>query len=197
MKIDGQSISAKARKTVPIPKPGKKIEVEIEAYPFGLAVETLLPYPAVPVTGIRLRGGKVARDDNGQAILIKDENDKEYVERTDRLFWLRMAALFYYAVKPVGRIVFESVSDCDHEQEIRNNPEGFFSKIFNELREIGFSGGDVNIVVAATRELSNMSDTAVEDYEADFSQGEKSPQENSQKSGQSSTQCAEQSNVSD
>lgn len=197
MKIDGVSINARARDTVTIPKPkGKSITVEIEAYPFGFAIEEILPYPPPPVTGVRKRNGQVIRDTDNQPVLIRDEQDSEYRKRIDAIFWLRLAALFYYAVKPVGRIQFESVMDMDQEQEIADRPEQFFRKIYGELRENGFSAGDINIVCDGAQRLSNMLDGNVDDAMADFSPGENCPQASSPGSEPCSTESSEPSNAS-
>ncbi len=165
MKIDGVDLSARVRDTVRIPKRGRPaIEVEIEAYPFGFDVAEYLPYPLAPVTAARKQGGEVIRDSAGRVELVRNEQDLAYRQARDRIFWMRVAALFYFAVEPIGRIKFATVEGLDPKKE----PEKFFALVAEEIKASGLSTGDISLVNEAAERLSNMGDRRLEEAEADF-----------------------------
>lgn len=162
MKIDGYDVNGPARTTVRLDRPGKPLEIEVEAFPFGFDVAELLPFPQPPATGIRKKNGEVLRDAHGDPLIVRDENDPDYRREKDRVFWLRMAAMFYYAVLPCGKVKFETSGDP------KENPQAFFAKVADEIEASWIASADVDRVIEAVRELSAFNRTEAEAAERSF-----------------------------
>lgn len=162
MRLDGKDLNALARSTVRLEWPDGPREIQIEGFPFGFDVDEILPFPRPPVTGVRKKNGEVLRDSRGDPLLIHDEGDPDYRRERDRVFWLRMAALFYYAVSPCGQIEFNATGDPEKD------PRTFFENISGEIKAAGISSDQVNGVVETARKLASFSDADAEETERAF-----------------------------
>ena len=171
MKLNGKKLDARARTIIEIPRPDRVIEVEVETYPLDFDLDDYLPNPSPPIKPRRSKkSGEVLRD-GGEVLLLPDVDDKTYLKHRNKIATLRTVAAVYFAVIGTGKMVFESV-----DGEPKKFDEAFFEKIAAELKDAGFTPGDITHISNKALEFSNMTPVLdVEAYQADFSPKKKSP----------------------
>lgn len=153
MKIDGYDVLGEPMTdVVKMHFPGETLEVRIQAYPFGFDVDQIIPLPVAPVVGVKMSRGEIVRDARGDPVILRDEDDEDYRRERQRAFWMRFAALFYYAVRDGGSVEFESVKGMDPEK----NPVEFFGKVVDELKASGMTTEIVQKVNEAALRLSGV-----------------------------------------
>lgn len=168
MKVNGKPLIGLAKRTVVVPRGEEELEFTVTALPLGYheVVESLFPTPTPPMTYLRKPGsGKIERDpDSGRPILIPNEDDEDYRARHREAVKLHNAFFVYHAIKEDPNVCFDT-SDETREKK----PKDFYSAIYEELKAAGFTAGDINLIIKAVLEVSNLDAEMIEERARDFS----------------------------
>lgn len=140
MKLNGKSLNVLATATAIIPRPGKNIELEIQAIPldFGDRLDEHLPEPKPRyiTTG---KGNKTKQ--------VADTESDEYRQSLHRNRMRRSALTVRESLKANGDLVFDS----DNIDDWAERADG----ILKEFASAGFSDGDTGILIDQIDVLSN------------------------------------------
>jgi len=170
MKIGGISVTRRMEAMVQIPAMNGTLVIKVRAFPLDFDVDDLFPWPEAPKIKARRFSGKLERDGDGNVLWERNERDGAYLARRDEVYRARVACMFAKATvrgTGEGEIAFETDVSGDSEEAYR--------ALFDELKEAGFAIGDVNLVLHRARELSSLTDAAIEESKAGFSQAAASP----------------------
>jgi hypothetical protein len=141
--------------------------IQIQALPpdYDDQVEAELPSPQPERLGVEkdAKGNPILDSENKPIIRYKDD-DLEHLKAASRMGKLHAIYLMVEGIVP-GQIEFQVQKDPDKR-------EAFYEAILVELREFGFSMGDLLKIVKAISKLSGISAEDIKAAEAGFSQAE-------------------------
>ena len=145
-------------------RPGMKIQIQALAPDYDDTVEIELPSPQPERLGVEKdgKGNPVLDSDNKPIIRYKDD-DPEYLKAASRMGKLHAIYLLVQGVVP-GQLAFEAKRDGDLP--------AYYHQVLIELREFGFSMGDLLGLVKAISKLSGITSEDIKAAEADFSEAE-------------------------
>lgn len=164
MKIGGVDVNAHAEGWANIPREDGGYRLRVRAYPLDFDVDDIFPLPDPPRVKARRISGKVERDGNS---VVWDVNprDPRYLARRAELYQARVACLFARAT------VHGDGEGCvDFSTPVSDETEEQYRALFAELTKSGFTAGDLTMVIDRARAISNMSEEAIEEAKAGFSQ---------------------------
>lgn len=165
MRIGGTTIRRIGLGCVRIPQPGgASLEIKVRAYPLGFDIDELFPFPQAPKIKARRAGGVVERDSQERVVWDVDERDKGYRAAYDRVARVRKACQFHSAV-----IVGDGPGEMRFETDVSSGSAEAYLALWDELVAAGFTEGDLLVVVLKAKEISLMTDKAMEAALADFS----------------------------
>lgn len=162
MKIGGTKIEAMARTTITLPRPDGvvPVQVKVRAYPLGQESPglKLFPEPQVPQglsmgsNGLPLRDPKT-----GKALVVDLHNDPGYLERSEESD--RMG-LIVAALSVMEEVEFETTQ--------KPGTREWYLDAYEEMKRAGLTLGDLNIILATARGLSNLDSKKLEAAAASF-----------------------------
>ena len=141
--------------------------IQIQALPpdYDDAVEAELPSPQPGRLGVEKdENGKVILDENQKPIIRYEDDDPAHIKAANENGKLHAIYLLVKGLVP-GQIEFETERDPD-------KPREFYKAIMGELRDFGFSMGDLLKFVRAISKLSGITEEDIKAAEADFSSAE-------------------------
>jgi hypothetical protein len=150
---------------------GAVLELKVRAFPLGFDANERFQIPPPPRIKARRTNGEIERDAAGKVVWDHNEQDPQWRAQRDRIARVRQACQFAAATvrgDGAGEVRFDTQLQADDEE--------CYLALWDELRLAGFSGGDLLAVVYKAKELGTMTDKALEDAMADFSQEESSQQ---------------------
>lgn len=166
MKIGGKVLTSRVTKNVTIrngdDNGAEPLVVTISAMPLGIEERAmkLFPLPEPPIKFAQNKAGLVLRDSKtGKPIKHKDDTDQEYLTLLRKQSWCHALFYFYHAVKNDPEIEF----DVSSRNDISENDAAFYAEIEKELREAGFTTGEINHVMRAAMDLSTVRAADVEE----------------------------------
>ena len=145
------------------------IEWEIQALPpdYDDTTEAELPSPIPPRLGVETKGPKerpVLDADTGRPLIKYNETDPDYrklVRETNKLQAIKM----FLDGSVAGQVEFDSQLDM-------SDARLHYRAVLRELKEFGFSMGDVLTIVGRIATLSGLGEDEVKKAEAGFSEAE-------------------------
>ena len=145
-------------------RPGMMIQIQALPPDYDDEVESELPSPQPERLGVEKdkKGNPVLDSDNKPIIRYKDD-DPEYMKASSRNGKLHAIYLMVQGLVP-GQIEFTAQKDGDLP--------AYYHSVLIELREFGFSMGDLLGLVRAISKLSGITSEDIKAAEADFSQAE-------------------------
>lgn len=165
MKFKGKKASVSTAGKVNLPRPnGEDIEFEIEALPLGYdeVLDKMFPPPTPPSEITMTRAGKIVRDENGKPVRDYNYDDPKYRSEVQTQANCRMMYMVEQAIRNQKDWQFET------KREDGMSDEKFYLSLFDEIKESGFSPGDLSILVSGILRVSNMSKEALEEARSDF-----------------------------
>ena len=145
-------------------RPGMMIQIQALAPDYDDTVEIELPSPQPERLGVEKENGKTVLDDNQKPIIRYKDDDPEYLKASSRMGKLHAIYLMVQGIVP-GQLAFEAKRDPEKTQ-------AFYEAVLIELREFGFSMGDLLGLVRAISKLSGITSEDIKAAEADFSEAE-------------------------
>jgi hypothetical protein len=155
MKIGGLKIEAMARATVRLPRPDEKyIEVKVRAFPLGdeSPGDRLFPEPTPPQGLAKQPNGLDLRDPrSGKAIVVDLTNDPTYLAACEKSSRMQLVVS---ALNVMEEVEFDSA-------KARGSKE-WYEEAYEEMKAAGLTLGDLNIILKAARDLSNLNQKKLE-----------------------------------
>lgn len=165
MRISGTQAKRIGTGLVRLPQPdGSVLELRVRAYPLGFDAHERFPIPPPPRLKARRTNGEVERDRDGKVVWDHNEQDPSWRAQRDRIARVRQACQFAAATvrgDGPGEVRFDTPIDRDDEES--------YLALWEELRADGITEGDLLAVILKAKEISNMTDKALEAALADFS----------------------------
>lgn len=176
MRIGGQQAKRIGVGRVRLHQPdGNSIELKVQAFPLGFDVDEKFPWPQAPKIKARRTSGSLERDDAGRVVWDLDDRNAEYRkarERTDRVRKACQVAMALVHGDGEGEVRFET--------DVASGAEAAYLALWDELQASGFTEGDLVVIVYRAKEISNMTDKALEASLSDFSQAANSPKDSAE-----------------
>lgn len=141
--------------------------IQIQAVPpdYDDQVESELPSPQPERLGVEKdANGKTILDDDKKPIIRYKEDDPEYMRKASRSGKLHAIYLMIEGIVP-GQLEFQAERDP-------NDLPAYYEAVLIELRDFGFSMGDLLKLVRTISKLSGITKEDVKAMEADFSEAE-------------------------
>ena len=141
--------------------------IQIQALPpdYDDQVEAELPSPQPERLGMEKDSkDRVILDENQKPLVRYKDDDPDYLKAVSQNGKLHAIYLMVEGIVP-GQIQFEAQKDPD-------NPREFYKAVMGELRDFGFSMGDLLKLVRAISKLSGITEEDIKAAEADFSSAE-------------------------
>ncbi|WP_310820970.1 hypothetical protein [Stratiformator vulcanicus] len=151
-----------------MPRPdGSSLPLRLCPLPLGfqssLRERGLMP-PSPPTKVARDAGGRPVRDEQGLAVLTRDERDSAYLNELER-YHRRVAVLVVEAALAQDpSLTFEST--------ISDDIAAHTDALYDELVTAGFAAGDLTLICDEVARMSNLVDTHLEVARSDFSRQE-------------------------
>lgn len=145
MKFRGNALNIREVVEVVIPRSTSNITFKVSAIPMGLHrdYETIVPRP-IPPFEMRHRAGSAPEK-------VENYDDPKFIEQFAQYVHLRNIFTVYTVLKADEGIEFSTVP----------TNAASLQAIEAELKDAGFSDGDLNIILATASEASNISDTDI------------------------------------
>lgn len=171
MKLKGQTLQVLARREVTIPRDGGGITVTVQAMPLGGNddIDELFPSPKPPRTFVTGRDKLPIRDQQGKPLVAEDLNDARYLSEVRASNRRKVAWNVFHSIVPgASEMQFETVKPAEMTQD---SAAAFADAVFEELRAAGFSIGDLNVILEAVMEASNLREETMTRAKEGFSSG--------------------------
>lgn len=170
MRIDGQDATWRTTVTVRLPRPeGDGPLLLLSPLPLGFARalrEHQVRAPQAPQRVARDPQGRPLRQANGQAVVLADEQDGDYLAEREA-YQQRVAVLAVVTgLRHDPSVAFET-SPADHPDDWRP----YADRLYAELEAAGWSAGDLVWLTTQLAKLSNLLDSQLAEASADFSSG--------------------------
>ncbi|MAT14597.1 MAG: hypothetical protein CMJ46_04930 [Planctomyces sp.] len=168
MKINGAVEQGELAAEVELPRAGGEgLRLRIAPLPLGFQLRLQLHGLEMPLPPRRIARdsqGKPLRDDRGEAVFLKDEQDREYRLALD-LFHQRVAVLIVAeGLKADPAIEFES----QPPEGVNSDWCAYADQLYAELEAARFRAGDLLYLCQEIGKLSNLFDQHVEQSERRF-----------------------------
>lgn len=170
MRIHGHTAPMQHTLTVQLPRSdGGGPLLTLSPLPLGFARrlrEHGVVAPVPPSRVARDPQGRPMRQANGQAVVLQDELDAEYLAERE-LYHQRVAVLSLVdALRDDPHVVFDTqAADFPHDWK------PYADRVYGELEAAGWSAGDLVWVCMQVAKLSNLIETHLSETHADFSSG--------------------------
>ena len=152
-------------------KDGRMVSLRLRALPLGFeqTIAERIPSPSPPIGGALYgKDGKPIRDPQTNKIVPwYNEKDSNFVKAQSEANRLEMAAMIHMAVEGDESIHFDTPCTCDR----KSSPQEwklFYEGIFRELRDFGFSPGDMLEVVREIMRISRLDEASLEEARKGF-----------------------------
>lgn len=140
--------------------------IRFRAMPIGLyeMVEKALGGPPrAPIKGFIKDGhGGFLRDENNRPVQDINESDPAYREATAAHGWLLNAAMIYHCVDDPD-VTFATEDPGDDKRS-----RAFYEAVLEEMREAGFSAGDIGNMVQFVSSLSEITPERIKETKESF-----------------------------
>lgn len=150
---------------------GRTVTLRLKALPLGFeqTIAERIPPPSPPIGGALYgRDGKPIKDpQSGKIVPWFNEKEPGYVKAQAEANRLEMAAMIHMAVEGDENIQFATPYTCD----AKSDPKEwrlFYEGIFRELRDFGFSPGDMLEVVREIMRVSRLDEASLEEAKKGF-----------------------------
>ncbi len=148
---------------------GRKVELSMRSLPLGFTdvCEEKIPSPAPPAEGFVRGAGKKGKPflrdpDTGKPVVFYNEKDLKYVARKREVNRLHTTMMLVESLKADPGV------DFDVKREDCKTNEEYYSRIWEEFGEFGFSIGDLGVIVDFMQEISNISPSDLKEAREDF-----------------------------
>jgi hypothetical protein len=146
---------------VRLPRPeNKDIIVNVRAFPLGdeSAGDKLFPEPSPPQGLAKGPNGLELRDPkSGKCIPVDLTNDPAFLAAVES------AAKYQLVVSALS-----VMEDTEFESVKSKGSKEWYQDVYEELKAAGFTLGDLNIIIRAARDLSNLNQKKLDEATASF-----------------------------
>lgn len=152
MKFRGNALNIREVVEVTIPRSTESLTFKVSAIPLGLhrEYETIVPRPLPP---FEMRNKVGAAPEK-----IENFDDPKFIEQYEQYRHLRNIFIVYTVLKADDSVAFENVA---------TNASSLLL-VERELRDAGFSDGDLALIISAAAEASNISDRDIKTAKRSF-----------------------------
>jgi hypothetical protein len=150
---------------------GRIVTLKLKALPLGFeqTIAERIPAPSPPIGGALYgKDGKPIKDpQTGKIVPWFNEKEPAFIKAQAEANRLEMAAMIHMAVEGDENIRFDTPWTC----QVTSDPKEwrtFYEGIFRELRDFGFSPGDMLTVVEEMMRLSRLDPASIEEAKKGF-----------------------------
>lgn len=171
MRIGGTATKRLGEGRVRLPQAdGSFLELKVRAYPLGYDLDDAFPLPQPPKIKARRVNGVVERDGNDRVIWDTNDQDPAYRQARERVMRARKAAGTAKAL-----VIGDGPGEIRFDTDVSSGSVDAYLALWDEMVAAGLVEGDLIAIAMKARDLSGMSDKAMELALSDFSPGAESP----------------------
>lgn len=144
---------------------GASFDLTFTALPIGFTeeMEKELPPPSPPREGFcRDHRGRFIKDNQGRPVPFYDKENPDYLQKCKVINRLQTTSFLVKALENDPNISWEA-----RREEMKNTQE-YYEKLYQEIKEFGFSAGELTNMLNYVLELSKLGGTDIEEAREDF-----------------------------
>lgn len=153
MKLKGATLTVREVYTIELRRLKEPLKVKLASTPFGINADydAIFPKPSAPFTTHVVKGAAPEK--------VYDYTNGDFVKEFDEYQRLKNIYVFY-------RVISDAKSDMTFDTDVRTKSD--LLKVADEIREAGFSDGDIQKVNKAAAAAANITDEDIKQAEGSF-----------------------------